>query len=33
VSQGKERQLRGHIGSALNQGVTPEEIVERIVQA
>ena len=31
VSQGKERQLRGHIGGALNQGITPEEIVESIV--
>ena len=33
VSQGKERQLRGHIGGALNQGITPEEITEAIVQA
>ena len=32
VAQGKERQLRGHIGGALNQGITPEEIVESIVQ-
>jgi 4-carboxymuconolactone decarboxylase len=32
VSQGKERQLRGHIGGALNQGITPEEITEAIVQ-
>ena len=31
VAQGKERQLRGHIGGALNQGITPEEIVESIV--
>jgi 4-carboxymuconolactone decarboxylase len=31
VSQGKERQLRGHIGGALNQGITPEEITEAIV--
>jgi 4-carboxymuconolactone decarboxylase len=31
VSQGKERQLRGHIGGALNQGITPEEVVEAIV--
>ena len=31
VSQGKERQLRGHIGGALNQGITPEELVESIV--
>jgi alkylhydroperoxidase/carboxymuconolactone decarboxylase family protein YurZ len=33
VSQGKERQLRGHIGGALNQGITPEEITEAIIQA
>jgi 4-carboxymuconolactone decarboxylase len=32
VSQGKERQLRGHIGGALNQGISPEEITEAIVQ-
>jgi 4-carboxymuconolactone decarboxylase len=31
VAQGKERQLRGHIGGALNQGITPEEVVEAIV--
>ena len=31
VSQGKERQLRGHIGGALNQGITPEELTEAIV--
>ncbi len=31
VSQGKERQLRGHIGGALNQGITPEEVVEALV--
>src|SRR4051812_43783452 len=31
VSQGKERQLRGHIGGALNQGITPEEVTEAIV--
>ena len=31
VSQGKERQLRGHIGGALNQGITPEEMIEAIV--
>lgn len=31
VSQGKERQLRGHIGGALNQGITPEELVESLV--
>jgi 4-carboxymuconolactone decarboxylase len=26
------RQLRGHIGAALNVGLTPEEIVETIIQ-
>jgi 4-carboxymuconolactone decarboxylase len=31
VSQGKERQLKGHIGGALNQGISPEEITEAIV--
>jgi 4-carboxymuconolactone decarboxylase len=31
VAMGKERQLRGHIGGALNQGITPEEITESIV--
>ncbi|HZO28399.1 MAG TPA: carboxymuconolactone decarboxylase family protein [Chloroflexota bacterium] len=31
VSQGKERQLRGHLGGALNQGITPEELTEAIV--
>ena len=31
VSQGKERQLRGHLGGALNQGFTPEELTEAIV--
>ncbi len=28
---GRERQLRGHIGGALAQGITAEEIVESIV--
>jgi len=31
VSQGKERQLRGHLAGALNQGITPEELTEAIV--
>jgi 4-carboxymuconolactone decarboxylase len=31
VAQGKERQLRGHIGGALAQGITPAEVVETIV--
>jgi len=31
VAMGKERQLRGHIGGALAQGITPEEITEAIV--
>jgi len=31
VSQGKERQLRGHLGGALNQGITPEELTEAII--
>ena len=31
VSQGKERQLKGHISGALAQGITPEEITESIV--
>jgi 4-carboxymuconolactone decarboxylase len=31
VAMGKERQLRGHIGGALKQGITPEEITEAIV--
>ncbi|MGE3271989.1 MAG: carboxymuconolactone decarboxylase family protein [Chloroflexota bacterium] len=31
VSQGKERQLKGHLGGALNQGITPEELTEAIV--
>ena len=31
VSQGKERQMRGHFAGALNQGITPEELVEAIV--
>jgi len=33
LGEGKERQLRGHIGGALNQGITAEEIVESIVKA
>src|SRR5438552_3129008 len=32
VAMGRERQLRGHIGGALSQGITPEEITEAIVQ-
>ena len=28
---GRERQLRGHIGGALNQGITKEEITETLV--
>lgn len=28
---GRERQLRGHIGGALNQGITREEITEALV--
>jgi len=31
VSQGKERQMKGHFAGALNQGITPEELVEAIV--
>ena len=31
VAQGKERQLRGHLGGALKQGITPEELTESIV--
>lgn len=31
VAQGKERQLRGHLGGALKQGITPEELTETIV--
>src|SRR5439155_5218116 len=31
VTLGRERQLRGHVGGALNQGITPEEITEAIV--
>jgi 4-carboxymuconolactone decarboxylase len=31
VAMGRERQLRGHIGGALAQGITPEEITETIV--
>ena len=31
VAQGKERQLRGHLGGALKQGITPEELTEAIV--
>jgi 4-carboxymuconolactone decarboxylase len=31
VAQGKERQLRGHLGGALTQGITPEELTETIV--
>jgi 4-carboxymuconolactone decarboxylase len=31
VAMGRERQLRGHIGGALGQGITPEEITEAIV--
>ena len=31
VSQGKERQLKGHLAGALNQGFTPEELTEAIV--
>ena len=33
VSQGKERQMKGHFAGALNQGITPEELTEAIVQA
>jgi alkylhydroperoxidase/carboxymuconolactone decarboxylase family protein YurZ len=33
VSQDKECQLRGHLGGALNQGITPEELTEAVVQA
>jgi alkylhydroperoxidase/carboxymuconolactone decarboxylase family protein YurZ len=31
VAMGRERQLRGHVGGALTQGITPEEITEAIV--
>jgi 4-carboxymuconolactone decarboxylase len=31
VAMGRERQLRGHVGGALSQGITPEEITETIV--
>lgn len=31
VSQGKERQMRGHFGGALAQGITPEELTEAVV--
>jgi 4-carboxymuconolactone decarboxylase len=31
VAQGKERQLRGHFGGALNQGISPEELTEAVV--
>ena len=31
VSQGKERQMKGHFGGALNQGITPEELTEAVV--
>ena len=31
VAMGRERQLRGHVGGALKQGITPEEITEAIV--
>ena len=31
VAMGRERQLRGHIGGALSQGFTPEEITEALV--
>ena len=31
VAQGKERQLRGHLGGALKQGITSEELTEAIV--
>lgn len=31
ISQGKERQMRGHFGGALNQGITPEELTEAVV--
>ena len=33
VSQGKERQMKGHFGGALNQGITPEELTEAVVKA
>ena len=33
VSQGKERQMKGHFGGALNQGITPEELTEAVVQS
>lgn len=31
TAMGRERQLRGHIGGALTQGITPEEITEVLV--
>ena len=31
VAMGRERQLRGHIGGALDQGISPEEIVESLI--
>lgn len=31
TAMGRERQLRGHIGGALTQGITPEEITETLV--
>jgi 4-carboxymuconolactone decarboxylase len=31
VSQGKERQMKGHFNGALNQGITPEELTEAVV--
>ena len=31
TAMGRERQLRGHIGGALNQGITKEEITEVLV--
>ena len=31
TAMGRERQLRGHISGALQQGITPEEITEALV--
>lgn len=31
TAMGRERQLRGHISGALNQGITPEELTETLV--
>jgi 4-carboxymuconolactone decarboxylase len=31
MSQGKERQMKGHLGGALNQAITPEELTEAVV--